>query len=347
MSRAPAFWNEDGGCAAWLRPVAALYGAVAAARLRRLPGFRAPVPTVVVGNLTAGGAGKTPTVRALVRIAKDLGARPAVVSRGYGGRLAGPVAVDPALHGAHEVGDEPLLLAGDGPVFVAKDRRAGVAAAVAAGADLVLLDDGFQSNRVGADLAVLVVDRAYGIGNGLTLPAGPLRAPLDVQLDRTGLIVDLDGGDGETDRSAALRRAALDRGLPIVAARLEPREPERFAGRRVLAFAGIGRPEKFAASLARAGADVVRFRAYADHMAMRDAEAASILAEAERDGLAIVTTEKDAARLAHAAAGPLARLRAASEVFAVDLKFADEAPIRSRLAALVAKGPDQNPRSAS
>lgn len=347
MSRAPAFWTERGGWAAWLRPVAALYGAVAAARLRRVPDFRAPVPTVVVGNLTAGGAGKTPTVRALVRIAKELGARPAVVSRGYGGRLAGPVEVDPALHGAHEVGDEPLLLARDAPVFVAKDRPAGVAAAVATGADLVLLDDGFQSNRIGTDLAVLVVDRAYGIGNGLTLPAGPLRAPLAVQLDRAGLIVDLDGGDGETDRSAALRRMASDRGLPVVSARLEPRAPEQVAGRRVLAFAGIGRPEKFAASLARAGAEVVHFRAYADHMAMRDAEAASILALAEREGLAIVTTEKDAARLAHAADGPLARLKAASAVFAVDLVFADEAPIRSRLAALVEKSPDQNPRSAS
>src|SRR6266545_412161 len=262
--REPAFWWREAATAArLLAPVAVLYGAVAGARLR-LRGRRAGVPVVCIGNLTVGGAGKTPAALAVARILAAAGERPGFLSRGYGGELAGPLAVDPARHGAAEVGDEPLLLARAAPTVVARARVAGAKAAHAAGASVIVMDDGFQNPSLAKDFSVLVIDGRRGLGNGKVFPAGPLRAPLGAQLARADAVV-LVGAMGE---AASIAGAAAEaRKLPLFQARFEPdRETiATLAGRRVLAFAGIGDPEKVFATLREAGVTVAATRSFADH----------------------------------------------------------------------------------
>jgi tetraacyldisaccharide 4'-kinase len=332
--RAPAFWRSGGAPALLLAPIAAIWGAVAAARLRRAPTVHAAVPVIAVGNLTAGGAGKTPTTAALVALARRAGFAPAVMTRGYGGREPGPLRVDASRHDAAAVGDEPLLHARLAPTIVARDRAAGLALVAECGADLVLLDDGFQNPALAKDLSVVVIDRGYGIGNGRVLPAGPLRAPLAAQLDRASLLVMVDAGEPDDPSLAPLLAEATRRRLPVVAARYVLDRPERLIGRRFLAWAGIGRPEKFAATLQAAGAAVADLAAFADHQHLSEADAQALLTRATAFGLDLVTTEKDAARLAGATTPALRRLAQVSRVAAIDLVFDDEAAIDERLVAL-------------
>mgnify|MGYP000951250984 CR=1 FL=1 len=325
--RAPGFWRRDGLVPLLLAPIAAVWGAVAAHRMAAPPRARASLPVVVVGNLTAGGAGKTPTVLALIDHLRRRGFAPAVLSRGYGGSDRGPLLVDPAADTAHRVGDEPLLLAARAPTVVARDRAAGLPLVARSGAEILILDDGFQTTAVEKDLRIVVVDAGSGIGNGRVLPAGPLRAPLGDQLDRTDLLVVVESGEPPAPSTLALRAEAHRRGLPVVAARLVARAPEAVAGRRVLAHAGIGRPEKFAASLAAAGADVVALEGFADHRPLGRAEAERLSARAAAEGLLPVTTEKDAARARGAHDPAVRRLFEASVVFPVDLVFEEVGPI--------------------
>lgn len=303
--RAPAFWwrKEAGPQAALLAPLAAAYGAVAAYRLRR-DGQAAPIPVICIGNPTVGGAGKTPAAIATARLLAAAGERVILLSRGYGGRLHGPVVVDPAIHRADEVGDEPLLLARVAPTVVTRDRLAGARLAHENGASLIVMDDGFQNPSLAKDLSVLVVDGRRGIGNGRIIPAGPLRAPLEVQLERADALLLV----GEVSTAAALATAARARAMPLFQARLEPdREAiAALAGRRVLAFAGIGDPEKFFATLAAAGIDVAVRRSFPDHHPYAAADAAALMREVEGDGLTPVTTEKDHVRLQGEALAPLA-----------------------------------------
>jgi len=291
--REPAFWwREPGLLAALLAPLGALYGAVAALRLQ-LPGRRARVPVVCVGNLTLGGSGKTPAAIAIARMLQAAGDRPAFLTRGYGGRLAGPVLVEPA-HTAAEVGDEPLLLARVAPTIVARDRVAG-AAAVPAETTVIVMDDGFQNPSLEKDISVVVIDGRRGIGNGKTFPAGPLRAPLAAQLGRYPALLVV----GETGASAqALLKAA--RGLAVATGRLVPDAAAvaALAGRRALAFAGIGNPDKFFATLRASGIDVAETRSFADHHAFSAAEARELIDRAAAARLTLVTTEKDHARVA-------------------------------------------------
>jgi tetraacyldisaccharide 4'-kinase len=318
--RAPSFWWQDSTtAAALLSPVAGVYGAVAAARLRR-SGERANVPVLCVGNPTLGGSGKTPTALALARLLIDAGERPFLLSRGYGGRLAGPVRVDPQHHRADDVGDEPLLLARCAPTIIARDRVAGARFARVAGASVIVLDDGFQNPSLAKDLSILVVDGRRGVGNGLVFPAGPLRAPLVAQLDRAQAMLTL--GDGPT--AAAMESAAALRGLTLFRGTLVPDAAGVAAlkGNRVLAFAGIGDPDKFFATLSDAGVDVVIRRGFADHHRFTAADAESLLVEADRAGLSLATTEKDFVRLAHRRA--LAALAERSRVLPVALKIDDE-----------------------
>jgi tetraacyldisaccharide 4'-kinase len=294
--REPAFWWRPPGLeAGLLSPLAAVYGAVAASRMAQ-PGRAAGVPVICVGNPTLGGAGKTPTAIAVAQMLAAAGRKPFVLSRGYGGALAGPVRVDPATHGAADVGDEPLLLARFAPAIVARDRVAGAQAARAAGADAIVMDDGFQNPSLGKDLSILVVDGRRGIGNGKVFPAGPLRAPLGSQLRRAQALLVIGSGSAG-DGVAAMAQA---HGLPVFHGRLDPDAQALAAlkGRPVLAFAGIGDPEKFFATLSEAGVDVRVRHSFSDHHRFSREEALDLIARAEHDGLVPVTTEKDQARLA-------------------------------------------------
>jgi tetraacyldisaccharide 4'-kinase len=320
----PSFWWRDRSLVAkLLAPFAAIYGAAAARRLA-LRGEDAGISVLCVGNLTLGGAGKTPTAMAVARLLMADGARPFFLTRGYGGQLAGPVRVDPARHGASDVGDEALLLARVAPVIVARDRVAGANMGREAGASVIVMDDGFQNPSLVKELSLLVVDARRGIGNGCVFPAGPLRAPLDAQLGRAQGLVVIGKGTGV----AVLVDLARARGLAIFAGRLEtdPAAIAALSGRKVLAFAGIGDPEKFFATLGAAGIDVPVRRSFADHHRYTPAEAAALIGEAGRQGLTLVTTEKDRARMAGDAS--LNVLFEQSQALPVTLAVDDEACFR-------------------
>jgi tetraacyldisaccharide 4'-kinase len=293
--REPGFWHGPSSLNAHLlKPLAALYGAVAAQQLRR-KGLNAGIPVLCVGNYHVGGAGKTPTVLALAKQLVELGETPVVLSRGYGGKLHGPVRVDPARHAAADVGDEPLMMAEALPVVVSRKRADGVPLARAQGATVILMDDGFQSPAIVKDASLIVIDSARGIGNGQVFPAGPLRAPLRPQLARTDALVIV--GTGSAAGQVAAEIAA--QGKPVLSAHLKPDEAQvaQLRGRRVLAFAGIGDPTRFFNTLRASGIDVAAERPFADHHPYSQAEIESLVAEAKRDGLTLVTTEKDMARL--------------------------------------------------
>ncbi|KMO31423.1 tetraacyldisaccharide 4'-kinase [Methylobacterium variabile] len=294
--QAPDFWwrADRAPAARLLAPIGLVYGALAARRMAR-PGAAAPCPVVCIGNFSLGGAGKTPTALAVAGLLRDLGRRPAFLSRGYGGRLSGPVRVDPARHDAAAVGDEPLLLTRAAPTIVARDRVAGAQACREAGADVVVMDDGLQNPSLAKDLALAVFDGAVGLGNGRVVPAGPLRAPAAAQWPRihAALVI----GDGAP--GARVLAEAEARGLPALRGRLvpDPAAATALRGRRLLAFAGIGRPDKFFSTLRDLGADLRDARAFPDHHAFTAAEAAALAAEAARRDLLLVTTEKDRVRL--------------------------------------------------
>ena len=294
--REPAFWwRKPALASALLAPIAMCYGAIATRRMAQ-PGARATLPVLCVGNFTLGGAGKTPTAMALAKMLRDAGERPFCLSRGYGGSLSGPKQVDAHADRAGAIGDEALLLARVAPTIVARDRVAGARAAAAAGASIVIMDDGLQNASLKKDFSIAVIDGRRGIGNGKVFPAGPLRAPLDAQLSRTDALLVV----GEGIAAAEIVTAAKSRGLPVFHGRLDPDASAVTAmkARQVLAFAGIGDPEKFFLTAGEAGIDVARRRAFPDHHRFTAEEAAALIMDAEHDGLALLTTEKDHARMA-------------------------------------------------
>lgn len=290
----PQFWYRKGSVAAFLlSPLGALYAALTARRVAQDPTHRASVPVICIGNINAGGTGKTPTAIALAQRLTDWGQVVHIVSRGYGGSMEGPVQVDPLTHKSTDVGDEPLLLAAFAPTWVAKDRATGVQAAEGAGASVILLDDGFQNPSVHKDLSIVVVDAVKGFGNGRTIPAGPLREPAAAGLARADALLVIGHKQARNDLSPA---------LPATCARLNGQlDPlptgMPWHGLPVLAFAGIGHPEKFFATLKTLGADVVRGEALDDHQPLTDALMMRLETEAKTRGLNLVTTEKDAVRL--------------------------------------------------
>jgi tetraacyldisaccharide 4'-kinase len=326
--REPGFWHGPASLNSHLlKPLAALYGAVAAKRLRH-KGLNAGIPVLCVGNYNVGGAGKTPTVLAIAKLLCELGETPIVLSRGYGGELRGPVRVDPVRHTASDVGDEPLMLAGHLPVVVSRKRADGVPLARSQGATVILMDDGFQSPAIVKDASLIVIDSERGIGNGQVFPAGPLRAPLRPQLARTDALIIV--GNGNAAQSVAAEIAA--QGKPVLSAHLKPDEVQvaQLRGRRVLAFAGIGDPTRFFNTLRASGIEVAGQRAFADHHPYSQAEIESLIAEARGDALTLVTTEKDLARLRHG--GSLPDWAKQIVAFAVTLEFDDAAALRKFVA---------------
>ena len=323
--REPGFWYTSPSLTSLLlTPVAAIYGAVTGARMTRA-GVRAAVPVICVGNYHLGGAGKTPMTLRLAQMLSDLGETPFVVSRGYGGSLAGPVHV--ADHLAAEVGDEPRMMARHVPVIVARDRVAGAELARSEGASVILLDDGFQNPALEKDGSVIVIDAVRGLGNGCVFPAGPLRAPLAGQIARTNALIVIGEGNAAND----VAQGVVQRGGLVLRASFVPEESAvaRLRGKRVLAFAGIGDPARFFATLRAHGVEVASQRVFADHYPFTEDDIDVLAREAQANGLTLVTTEKDFARIE---GDPALAVHAAQIVpFPVTLRIDDEGAVEDFL----------------
>ncbi len=331
---APAFWwRRDRGLAAFLlAPFARIFGAAAGRRMERPHRFRPPVPVICVGNFVVGGAGKTPTALAVAKLARGRGLRPGFVASGYRGAAADALRVGPATTAA-QAGDEALILAAAAPTAVGRDRAAAARLLAAEGdIDLIIMDDGFQNPDVAKDLSLMVVDAGAGLGNGLTMPAGPLRAPFLSQLRRADAVLIV----GEGDAAEPVIRAAASLPRPILHATLQPSRIKEWRKGPILAFAGIGRPAKFFASLAAVGAPAAVERSFPDHHPYSAADATRLMAEADAGGLRLITTEKDLARLT-GATGAQARLRARAESFGVTLEFENPTAVSELIGETVRK----------
>ena len=288
--RAPAFWSEDSFVSRLLSPIGCAYGYAAAARCRRAKPTRVNRPVICIGNLVAGGAGKTPIALAVAERLSTRGLEAHFLSRGYGGRISGPQRVEPERHRAADVGDEALLLARRATTWISRDRAAGAQAAEHYGADIIVMDDGLQNHGLVKDLSLVVIDGAYGIGNGRVIPAGPLREFRQDGLARADAIVVL----GTVSKKTA---AILPETVPVFEASLVPLGDFGKDGTAVVAFAGIGRPSKFFDTLSASGARIVENRSFPDHHDYATSEIAELKTLAARHGAALVTTEKDFVRL--------------------------------------------------
>jgi tetraacyldisaccharide 4'-kinase len=286
----PEIWRDDNGLSQLLLPFAFLWNAVTKARMGLATPWRAPVPVICVGNLVVGGAGKTPLAIALARHLMATDHTPHFLSRGYGGRESGPVQVDLRHHNASTVGDEPLLLAAVAPTWVARNRAAGARMACAAGAEMIIMDDGFQNPSLAKDISVLAIDGGYGFGNHRVMPAGPLRERLSSGLQRADAAVVIG-----TDATGALN--GVQNYCPVHKAHLTPYPDDAIAGKRVLAFAGIGRPEKFYATLRQFGCTVAATRDFPDHHPFTPEQIIQLCEDAAALDAVPVTTEKDHVRL--------------------------------------------------
>jgi tetraacyldisaccharide 4'-kinase len=289
--RAPEFWRRGGLRPLLLSPASAIWRRRAAARFHNASPSKVDAPVICIGNAVAGGAGKTPVALAVNESLMRHGIAAHFLSRGYGGREPGPLRVNPDLHSAADVGDEPLLLAQHAPTWIAHDRVAGAQAAVAAGAGAIVMDDGFQNPSLFKDISILVVDGGYGFGNGYVMPAGPLREDLGAAVDRADAIAIIGTDDASIEKHLGGRR-------PVIAARFVPViEDDDLSGQPVVAFAGIGRPEKFFETLSGMGCTLVATRSFADHHAYSADEVMRLIDTASAAGAIAVTTEKDATRL--------------------------------------------------
>jgi tetraacyldisaccharide 4'-kinase len=316
---------------ALLSPVAALYGRNAAARLARDPDYRSRLPVICVGNFTSGGGGKTPTAIALAGLLKALGRTPAFLTRGYGGSLKETIQV--AGHDASEVGDEALLLAETAPTFVSADRPAGAKAIEQTDADVIVMDDGFQNPGLAKDLSLIVVDAGSGLGNCKVIPAGPLRAPLEVQIPHADALLII----GEGKKGDALIKRFEAAGKPALRAKIAPNcDPRWLTVLPTIGFAGIARPSKFFATLKSNGARLVASHGFGDHHRFTEKEARRLLDEAEAKKAMLVTTEKDWARLTEDAddeeESAVAELKKRSRPFPIVIAFDDEEAVKALLA---------------
>jgi len=319
VSEAPPFWWTEPDWRAYaLWPLSRLYGLVAGRRMRRGRRAEVPVPVICVGNFTVGGAGKTPTAIAIARAAKARGLKPGFLSRGYGGSLDVTTVVDPHHHRARAVGDEPLLLAREALTVISRRRVRGAQKLVEEGADLIIMDDGFQSAQLAFDYALLVIDTRRGIGNGHLVPGGPVRAPLAEQMRQASALLAI--GDGEAaDR---LIRQAARAGKAIHSATLVTVGAEDLKGEVVMAWSGIADNGKFHRTVRETGAALAETRGFPDHHYLGDDEVADLLDDAAARGHRLVTTAKDSVRLA-GGHGRSEELREKSRVIEVEIRFDD------------------------
>lgn len=312
----PFWWKKPDWRARALAPAAWAYGAVAGRRLLQAEPPQVALPVLCIGNFTVGGAGKTPTAIAFARTARARGLRPGIVSRGYGGSYKGLHLVDPDRDSSTHVGDEPLLLARHALVALSPDRHKAALHLREQGCDFIIMDDGFQSARLHADFALLVVDAARGIGNGLVIPAGPLRAPLTDQMRKTDAVLRI----GKGEAADFVIRQASRAGRPVYEALLAPSSEAKVAGNRWLAFAGIGNPGKFFASVTQVGGEVAQSRTFPDHYSYRPDDLRDLAETARAQGLGLITTAKDHVRLATMRDAPKEFLDRLA-VLNVDLQF--------------------------
>lgn len=325
--RAPDFWyRRDAPTASrLLAPLGAAYGLAARARLAVSRPWRAPVPVICVGNLVVGGPGKTPVAIDVGQRLAARGIKAHFLTRGYGGTVSEPTAVDAARHSAHDVGDEPLLLARVRPTWVARDRAAGARAAISAGADVLVMDDGFQNPALAKDLALIVVDGRRGFGNGRVLPAGPLREPVEHGLKRADAVVII----GEDTAGVSARVSSG----PVLGARLAPLDlPAALADRPpVIAFAGIADPDRFFRTVQGLGCRLIGSHAFPDHHPYAVGDLAPILASADRHSAIVLTTAKDHVRVPQEFANRVT-------VLPVVLVWDNEADIKALLEAALRHG---------
>jgi len=297
--KAPLFWHNPPS--KWsaqgmlLAPLSCLYASMTARRVAKAPLYTAPVPVICVGNLNAGGVGKTPTVIAVAEHFKQAGHAVHILSKGYGGSVASTKRVDPRSNTADEVGDEPLLLSAFAPVWVSPSRVDAAKAAVAAGADMLILDDGFQDPALAKSLSIVVVDAAVGFGNGRVIPSGPLREPVKAGLLRADLVLSIGAIEAQS-QFQTLWGDVVD--IPQLQGDLFPLQTGMdWQGMRALAFAGIGRPEKFFKTLKDLGAELVEEVPLGDHQPLSLGLLKRLEARAKELNAQLMTTEKDACRL--------------------------------------------------
>jgi tetraacyldisaccharide 4'-kinase len=291
--KAPKFWayGSNDLCIRCLSPFAALYGALTTKRAQNPAKWHAPIPLICIGNLIMGGAGKTPTAIAVAQELITQGMKPFFLSRGYGGTLKGPLLVDG--HTAAEVGDEPLLLLKTAPVCIAHDRILGAKLCVEAGADIIIMDDGFQNPSLHKDLSILVIDGGYGHGNEKVFPAGPLRESLLNGLKRAHACVMI----GRDETQTIPRLSALRPNLKLLQAHIKVQNQNDLPKTKIIAFAGIGRPEKFFNTLKNIGANVVSSLSFSDHHYFSETDIKHLQTLAKQNKAELITTEKDWLRL--------------------------------------------------
>lgn len=330
----PFWWyRKQGVLASLLAPLGRIYGGVVEGRFARATPYRSQLPVICIGNFTAGGGGKTPTAIAVARLLMAQGERPAFLTRGYGGASAGPILVGQDQK-ANEVGDEPLLLAAVAPTVVSADRVDGAKAIEATDATIIVMDDGFQNPSLDKDLSLVAIDASSGIGNGLIMPAGPLRAPLEAQISRAAALLLI----GEGGSAGALADAFTQQGKPVLKASIAPNcDPRWLSILPAIGFAGIARPGKFFATLRNNGARLIDTHSFSDHHRYTEREARRLLDEAQEKNAMLVTTEKDWVRLPDEDDSAVGELKHRSRPFPIVVKFADETAVAQLLKTAIRK----------
>ncbi len=318
----PKFWKNKNIMALSLLPLSLLYPI--AGRLRRATNnkpYRSKVPVVCVGNVTVGGAGKTPIVFAITELLKKDGFKVAIASRGYKGDITNPTIVDKNRHTVNSVGDEPLMLARIAPTYIAKKRKAAIQMAEKNGANIIIMDDGLQNPTIAKDISLLIIDGKYGVGNGFIMPAGPLREKLSAGIAKSDAIIIVGEGGFNIKKYPVLFKKSTP---PVIHASLEPFGNLPDKSRPYIAFAGIGNPDKFFATLVENGYNLVEKIPFADHYNYTDQDINNLIHKSEETGAELITTEKDEVRL------PLFA-RKKIRVLPVRIKWANEKQIHNLL----------------